>query len=105
MTLARGEVTSRALAFANEWPDPPRGKAEATTFLDPLFALFGRDGRSADAEFEHRVALEKRGEGRSGVFRLDPLLVEMKSASEVLSSGNGGAAPRPLPTSITSMLT
>ena len=105
MTRSREERQSRALALAEEWGDPQRAEAGATTFLDPFFARFGRDRRSVAAKFEHRVELEKRGEARSDLFRLGHLLAEMKSTGKILASGNGRGAPRPLPTSITLMPT
>ncbi|MBL9187631.1 MAG: class I SAM-dependent DNA methyltransferase [Opitutaceae bacterium] len=92
VTLSREEMKSRALAFAKAWAGPQREEAEAKTFLDQFFAVFGRDRRSVDAHFEHRVEREARGEGRIDLFWPGKLLVEMKSTGRDLSTGKGGAA-------------
>ena len=85
-------MKSRALAFAKSWVGPQREEAEAKTFLDQFFIIFGRDRRSVDAEFEHRVERAKRGEGRIDLFWPGKLLVEMKSTGKDLSTEKGGAA-------------
>ena len=46
VTLSREEMKSQALAFAKTWAGPQREEAEAKTFLDQFFAVFGRDRRS-----------------------------------------------------------
>jgi hypothetical protein len=92
MTLSREEMKTRALAFAKSWAGPQREEAEAKTFLDEFFDIFGRDRRSVDAEFEHRVEREDRGEGRIDLFWPGKLVVEMKSTGKDLSDAKGGAA-------------
>jgi hypothetical protein len=92
VTLSREEMKSRALAFAKAWAGPQREEAEAKTFLDQFFAVFGRDRRAVDAFFEHRVEREARGEGRIDLFWPGKLLVEMKSTGRDLSDARGGAA-------------
>lgn len=92
VTLSREEMKSRALAFAKVWAGPQREEADAKTFLDHFFTIFGRDRRSVDAEFEHRVERAKRGEGRIDLFWPGKLLVEMKSTGKDLSTEKGGAA-------------
>ena len=49
VTLSREEMKTRALAFAKAWAGPQREEAEAKTFLDQFFAVFGRDRRAFDA--------------------------------------------------------
>lgn len=91
-TLSREEMKSRALAFANSWAGPQREKAEAKTFLDNFFEIFGRDRRRVDAKFEHPVERENRGEGYIDLFWPGKLVVEMKSTGKDLSTDKGGAA-------------
>ena len=85
MTLSREEMKSRALAFARDWAGPQREEAEAKTFLDAFFAVFGRDRRAVDAHFEHRVEREARGEGRIDLLWPGKLVVEMKSTGRDLA--------------------
>jgi hypothetical protein len=85
-------MKSRALAFAKSWAGPQREEADAKTFLDAFFDIFGRDRRSVDAEFEHRIEREDRGEGRIDLFWPGKLVVEMKSTGKDLSDAKGGAA-------------
>ncbi|MEO5960320.1 MAG: DNA methyltransferase, partial [Opitutaceae bacterium] len=92
VTLSREEMKSRALAFAKAWAGPQREEAEAKTFLDQFFGVFGRDRRSVDAFFEHRVERDARGEGRIDLFWSGKFLVEMKSTGRDLSTEKGGAA-------------
>ncbi|MEY4489826.1 MAG: hypothetical protein RIQ79_2334 [Verrucomicrobiota bacterium] len=92
VTLSREEMKSRALAFAKSWAGPQREEADAKTFLDAFFDIFGRDRRSVDAEFEHRVEREDRGEGRIDLFWPGKLVVEMKSTGKDLADTKGGAA-------------
>lgn len=92
VTLSREEMKSRALAFAKSWAGPQREEADAKTFLDQFFAIFGRDRRSVDAEFEHRVARADRAEGRIDLFWPGKLVVEMKSTGKDLSTEKDGAA-------------
>ncbi len=92
VTLSREEMRARALAFAKRWSGTQREEAEAKTFLDEFFAVFGRDRRSVDATFEHRVEREERGDGRIDLFWPGKLLVEMKSTGRDLSADKGGAA-------------
>ncbi len=67
-TLTREEMKSRALAFANKWVGDQREEAEAKTFVDQFFDIFGRDRRAADARFEHHVERVDRGDGRIDLF-------------------------------------
>lgn len=66
VTLSREEMKTRALSFAKRWAGPQREEAEAKTFLDEFFEIFGRDRRAVDAHFEHRVERSNRGEGHFG---------------------------------------
>jgi len=85
-------MKSRALTFSKNWVGPQREEAEAKTFLDQFFAIFGRDRRSVDARFEHHVEREGRGEGKVDLFWRGKLVVEMKSTGKDLSEEKDGAA-------------
>lgn len=80
MTLSREEMKSNALAFAKRWRDTSgvREEADAKSFLDEFFAVFGRD-RKLLATHEHRVERAGRAQGRIDLFWPGKLLVEMKS--------------------------
>ena len=91
-TLSKEEMKSRALAFAKNWVGPQREEAEAKTFIDDFFEIFGRDRRSVDAQFEHHVPREERGQGKIDLFWKGRLIVEMKSTGKDLSTNPGGAA-------------
>lgn len=92
VTLSREEMKTRALAFAKDWAGPQREEAEAKSFLDAFFDVFGRNRRNVDAVFEHHVEREERGEGRIDLFWPGKLVVEMKSTGRDLSAEKGGAA-------------
>lgn len=80
MTLSREEMKSNALAFAKRWRDTSgvREEADAKSFLDEFFSVFGRD-RKLLATHEHRVERAGRSQGRIDLFWPGKFLVEMKS--------------------------
>jgi hypothetical protein len=96
VTLSREEMRARALAFAKQWAGPQREEADAKSFLDAFFTLFGRDRRAIDAVHEFRVDRPERGEGRIDLLWPGKLLVEMKSTGRDLSADKGGAARQAL---------
>lgn len=85
MALSWHEMKSRALAFANEWKEETREDAEAKTFWDQFFHIFGISRRRV-ASFE--VAIKKLN-GKHGYIDLlwpGTLLVEHKSRGKDLDS-------------------
>ncbi|MFA6287684.1 MAG: type IIL restriction-modification enzyme MmeI [Opitutaceae bacterium] len=80
LTLSREEMRARALAFSKRWHGPQREEAEAKSFLDDFFDVFGRDRHAVDAVHEYRV---ERGEGRIDLLWPGKLLVKMKSTSPI----------------------
>lgn len=92
LTLTRDEMRARALAFAKRWQGPQREEADAKSFLDEFFDVFGRDRRAIDAVHEYRVERPDQGEGRIDLLWPGKLLVEMKSTGRDLSAEKGGAA-------------
>jgi len=80
LTLTREQMRSRALAFAKKWQGDQREEAEAKSFLDDFFEIFGRDRHAVDAFHEYRVAREHQSQGRIDLLWPGKLLVEMKSS-------------------------
>ncbi|MBU0664004.1 MAG: N-6 DNA methylase [Proteobacteria bacterium] len=78
MPLSWNEIRSRALAFSREWADESSEDAEAKSFWDGFFNIFGITRRRV-ASFEAPV---KKDDGRGGFIDLlwrGVLLVEHKS--------------------------
>lgn len=90
--ISREEMIDNALGFSLRWKGPQREVANAKSFLDGFFSVFGRDRQRVDAEHEHRVEREGRGDGRIDLLWKGKLIVEMKSTGEDLSANKGGAA-------------
>jgi hypothetical protein len=81
--LSWNEIKSRALAFAREWADEASEDAEAKTFWNEFFQIFGISRRKM-ASFEQRV---KKLDGRDGYIDLlwkGMLLIEHKSRGKDL---------------------
>ena len=81
--LSWNEIKSRALAFSREWADECSEDAEAKSFWDGFFAIFGISRRRI-ASFETPV---KKEDGRGGFIDLlwrGVLLVEHKSRGKNL---------------------
>ena len=85
VTLSRDEMRANALAFSRRWAGPQREEADAKTFLDEFFQVFGRNRRVVDAQFEHRVERDGRGDGRIDLFWPGKFVVEMKSTGRDLA--------------------
>lgn len=92
MPLSWNEIKSRALAFTNEWKDEVSEDAEAKSFWDDFFNVFGISRRRV-ATFEHAVissSLSPAGRGpgvRSGYIDLlwkGVILIEHKSRGKDL---------------------
>jgi len=83
MPLSWNEIKDRALKFSREWVDESSEDAEAKSFLDAFFNVFGVP-RKRVATFESRV---KKLDGRDGYIDLlwkGILLVEHKSRGKDL---------------------
>ena len=90
MPLSWNEIKSRATAFSNEWKDEVSEDAEAKSFWDGFFNIFGISRRRV-ATFEHAVKSPRSiGEGsgvRSGFIDLlwkGTILIEHKSRGKDL---------------------
>ncbi|KAA6337213.1 hypothetical protein EZS27_014691 [termite gut metagenome] len=83
MTLSWNEIKRRAIAFSKEWEDTSNENADAKSFLDAFFNIFGVTRRRV-ASFEHRI---KKLDGHDGYIDMlwkGNLLVEMKSRGKSL---------------------
>ncbi len=81
--LSWNEIKSRALSFSREWADEASEDAEAKTFWNEFFHIFGIE-RKRVASFEQRV---KKLDGRDGyidLFWKGMLLIEHKSRGKDL---------------------
>ncbi|CAK8712099.1 MAG: Type II restriction/modification system, DNA methylase subunit YeeA [Candidatus Electronema aureum] len=81
--LSWNEIKSRALAFSREWADEASEDAEAKTFWNAFFHVFGIERRRV-ASFEQRV---NKLDGRDGYIDLlwkGMLLIEHKSRGKDL---------------------
>lgn len=88
--LSLNEIRSRAMAFSKEWANESSEDAEAKTFWDGFFEVFGISRRRF-ASFEKPV---KKQDGKGGFIDLlwkGVLLVEHKSRGKDLDSAYGQA--------------
>lgn len=84
MPLTWTEIRARAAAFSREWVGETRERAEAQSFWNEFFAIFGLSRRRL-AAFEVPVRVrEGGGMGQIDMFWKGVLLVEHKSAGQNL---------------------
>jgi hypothetical protein len=85
--LSWNEIKSRAIGFSKKWEDETSERAEAQSFWNDFFAIFGVERRRV-AIFEKQVKLsrvdEKVRNGRIDAFWKGVLLIEHKSADQDL---------------------
>ncbi|ODS40311.1 hypothetical protein BEH94_06730, partial [Candidatus Altiarchaeales archaeon WOR_SM1_SCG] len=83
MSLSWNEIRKRAIEFSNEWKDEGRERAEAQSFWNDFFNIFGITRRRV-ASFEKQV--EKLGDKRGSIdlFWKGTLIVEHKSEGKSL---------------------
>lgn len=83
MPLSWNEIRDRAIAFSRDWKEEESEQAEAQSFWNAFFNVFGVD-RKRVAVFEKHVELAREGKhlrnGRIDLFWKGVLLVEHKSA-------------------------
>ena len=85
--LGSNEVKSRALAFSSKWAGETRERAEAGTFWNEFFAIFGIERRrlaSFEAPIKQRKDAGKTTTGFIDLFWKGTLIVEHKSAGKNL---------------------
>ena len=83
MTLSWNEIKDRALKFSKEWADTYNEEADAKSFLDAFFNVFGITRRKIGT-FEHRVKKLDDGNGYIDLLWKGVILIEMKSKGKNL---------------------
>lgn len=81
--ISLNEIRSRAKIFAKEWAEEEREEAEAKTFWDEFFLVFGVSRRRV-ATFEHLVKKQNGAQGFIDVLWKGVLLAEHKSKGRSL---------------------
>ncbi len=87
MALSWNEIKSRAIEFSKEWKDDFNEHAEAKSFMDAFFNVFGIPRRRV-ADFEQTV---KKEDGRQGFIDLlwkGNILIEFKSRGKNLEKAH-----------------
>lgn len=87
MALSWNEIKSRAIEFSKEWKDDFNEHAEAKSFMDAFFNVFGIPRRRV-AAFEQKV---KKEDGRQGFIDLlwkGNILIEFKSRGKNLEKAH-----------------
>ncbi len=90
MPLSWNEIRNNALAFSNEWAGESREHAEAKTFWDEFFAVFGLKRRQV-ASFEEPVKNIRGAYGFIDLFWKGQLLAEHKSRGKDLGKAHSQA--------------
>ena len=89
--LNRFEIRQRAISFAADWRGVTRENAEAQTFWNEWFPVFGV-GRREFTNFE--FAARRQSTGRQGAFRGHPALTEAPHRRTSKTRLNGVSAAR-----------
>lgn len=90
MTLSLNEIKNRAVAFSKEYKDDFNEDAEAKSFMDAFFNVFGVSRRRV-ASFEQKV---NKGDGKNGFIDLlwkQNILIEFKSKGKDLNKAHNQA--------------
>lgn len=87
MPLSWNEIKNRALAFSKKWEDECSEEAEAKSFWDGFFDVFGIS-RKRVASFEEPVKLRGDKQGFIDLFWKGLLLVEHKSRGKSLDKAH-----------------
>jgi restriction-modification enzyme MmeI-like protein len=83
MALSWNEIKSRAVEFSKEWENETSEDAEAKSFLDEFFNVFGVSRRRI-AQFEKRVKKQGDKDGFIDLLWKGVILIEMKSKGKDL---------------------
>jgi type I restriction-modification system DNA methylase subunit len=90
MALSWNEIKARAIAFSKEWEQAANERAEAQSFWNDFFEVFGI-GRKRVATFEESVKKLEGGQGFIDLFWPGVLLAESKSRGESLEKAKDQA--------------
>ncbi len=85
MILSPNEIKNRALAFSKEWMFEEKEDAEAKTFWDNFFEVFGVTRRRV-ASFEHPIKKLDNSQGYADLLWKGVLMVEHKSRGKDLDT-------------------
>ena len=85
MTLSWSDISANAVEFVHEWKDEKYEKAEAQTFWNEFFEIFGIRRRRL-ASFEEHVKLLGDKSGFIDLFWKGMLIAEHKSLGKSLDS-------------------
>lgn len=83
MALSWNEIKDRAVAFSKEWENDVNEEAEAKSFIEAFFNIFGVT-RKRVGTFEHRVKKLNEGDGYIDLLWKGVILIEMKSKGKNL---------------------
>lgn len=83
MALSWNEIKDRALRFSKEWADATDEDADAKSFLDAFFDVFGISRRKVGT-FEYRVKKLSDADGYIDLLWKQTILIEMKSRGKNL---------------------
>lgn len=83
MSINLNEIKERAVDFSKEWAGTKSEEADAKSFLDAFFHVFGIT-RKKVATFEHKVKKLNEHDGYIDLFWKGTMLVEMKSQGKDL---------------------
>jgi type II restriction/modification system DNA methylase subunit YeeA len=83
MVLSWNEIKDRALKFSKEWKDTTSEEADAKSFLDAFFDVFGIT-RKKVGTFEHKVKKLSDADGYIDLLWKGVILIEMKSRGKDL---------------------
>jgi len=89
-TLSWNEIRQNAIHFSREWQDAIEERAEAQTFWNDFFAVYGVKRRTV-ASFEARVRSLRNTYHRIDLFWPGRLLAEHKSSTESLDKAESQA--------------
>ena len=84
MPLSWNEIKTRATVFANEWKNEVSEDAEAKSFWDDFFNVFGISRRRV-ASFEQQVKKLDNRTGFTDLFLKGMILIEHKSRGKDLN--------------------
>ena len=90
MPLSWGEIRNNAIAFSREWANESRERAEASSFWNDFFAVFGIKRRTV-AAYEHPVKKLTGQFGYIDLFWKGMFLAEHKSAGQSLDKAHSQA--------------
>jgi hypothetical protein len=87
MALSWNEIKERAVRFSKEWENEANEDAEAKSFLDDFFNVFGVNRRRL-ANFEKRVNKEDGKQGYIDLLWKSTILIECKSRGKDLDKAH-----------------